>query len=77
MPARHVCLTDVHLVPSIDVSHDSKCSLVAMLEIHVDHLVAKEKNVVVTNNQFLKLSIDFRSMLLFIRVDANLIHAIL
>ena len=61
----------------LDISHDSKCSSVAMLEIHVDDLAAKEKKIVVIDNQLLKLSTDLRSMLLFVRVDANLIHAIL
>ena len=61
----------------LDVSHDSKYNSVAMLEIHVDDLAAKEKNIVVIDNQFLKLSIDLRSMLLFVKVDANLIHVIL
>ena len=48
-----------------------------MFKIHVDNLVAKRKNIVVIDNQFLKLSIDFRSMLFFVKVDANLIYAIL
>ena len=61
----------------LDVFHDSKYSSVAMFKIHIDDLAAKEKNIIVINNHLLKLSIDFRSMLLFIKVDANLIHAIL
>ena len=61
----------------LDIFHDSKCNSVAMLEIHVDDLVAKEKNIVVIDNQLLKLSIDLRSMLFFVKVDANLIHTIL
>ena len=48
-----------------------------MLEIHVDDLAIKEKNIIIINNQLLKFSIDFRSMLFFIKVDANLIHTIL
>ena len=61
----------------LDVSHDSKYNSVAMLEIHVDDLATKEKNIIIIDNQLLKLSTDLRSMLLFIKVDANLIHAIL
>ena len=48
-----------------------------MFEIHVDELAAEEKNIVVIDNQLLKLSTDFRSMLFFVKIDANLIHAIL
>ena len=61
----------------LDVSQDSKYNLVVMLEIHVDDLVAKRKNFVVIDNQLLKISIDFRSIFLFIKVNANLIYAIL